>query len=58
METIRLLKQHRAALMVSVLANLGAMLFGFDTGIAGAVISMKRYGQKKRSGNPPVEMRE
>jgi hypothetical protein len=38
-----LFKKHRRALAVSAAVNVGSVLFGFDTGVAGAVISLKRY---------------
>ncbi|KAK5119140.1 hypothetical protein LTR85_007754 [Meristemomyces frigidus] len=41
--TITLLRRHKGAVWVALLANLGSMLFGFDTGIAGAVTSTESF---------------
>lgn len=43
--TLGLLSQHRGAVAVAGVASTASLLFGYDTGIAGSVIALKRYHQ-------------
>lgn len=36
-------KKHKGAISVSAAANIGSILFGFDTGVAGGVVALQRY---------------
>jgi hypothetical protein len=40
--TLGLLKKHKGAVAVAAVASTASLLFGFDTGVAGSVISLKR----------------
>lgn len=37
------LKKHKAAIAVSATVNVGSVLFGFDTGIAGGVVALASF---------------
>jgi hypothetical protein len=36
------LTKHKGAIFVSAAANIGSVLFGFDTGVAGGVVALSR----------------
>ncbi|KAI1075420.1 general substrate transporter [Whalleya microplaca] len=40
------LKKHRAAIWASLIINIGAMLFGFDTGVAGGVVALGSFKEE------------
>jgi hypothetical protein len=45
--TFARLSKHRGAVIVAVVANTASLLFGFDTGVAGSVVALKRLVQNK-----------
>lgn len=40
--TLALLSKHRGAVSVAAVANTASMLFGYDTGVAGSVVALRR----------------
>lgn len=42
MAILQTFKKHKAAFQVSAAVNIGSMLFGYDTGVAGAVVALAR----------------
>lgn len=42
------LKKHQVAVAVSAAVNIGSMLFGFDTGVAGGVVSLASFKKEFR----------
>ena len=46
MDTIR---RNRGAFLVAIVANIGPILFGFDTGVAGGVIALRRSATSSTS---------
>lgn len=41
-----LLSKHRGAFAVAAVASTASLLFGYDTGVAGSVIALKRWVAK------------
>lgn len=40
--TLALLSKHKGAVSVAAVANTASMLFGYDTGVAGSVVALRR----------------
>lgn len=40
--TLGLLSKHRGAVAVAMTASTASLLFGYDTGVAGSVLALKR----------------
>lgn len=46
-------KKHKAAFLVSAAANVGAVLFGFETGVAGGVVALGSFRAEFDLGGGP-----
>jgi hypothetical protein len=42
MTVMETFKKNKGAIVVSAAANIGSVLFGFDTGVAGGIVALAR----------------
>lgn len=52
---LRTFRKHKAAFGVSSVVNIGSVLFGFDTGIAGGVVALSSFKEEFNLGGSATE---